>query len=301
LRSGASNSAAYVKTSGGSIAVLPKDTVLSLTGEQAATDGKWFAVLAEFKGEQVKGYVPADSIALGKPVVVTPEPTPTPTATPVPEITTIQAMNLAYQDAGVTTKDAKLTKLTYLSVDREYHIEFTVGLFDYVYVLSSVDGRVIRKEMIDNTVTEQPEDNTVTEAKITADKALNLALEKAGVRMAELTKCDIKYHSNKKDGAEFNIHFHVDKDHYETIVNALTGEVTEKAKPKTKEEKPGPADKEEPLKPHEKDEAEKPTPVPPHEKEEPKKPVGPKEKAEAEKPVPPHEKDAAKVTVTLEK
>jgi len=134
--------------------------------------------------------------------------------------------------------------------------------------------------MIDNTVTETPEDSTVTETKITVDKALALALEKAGVQMADLTKCDIKYH-NKKDGAEYNIHFHVDKNHYETIVNALTGEVTEKAKPKAKEEKPAP--------------------VLPHEKEEPAKPVGPKEKAEAEKPVPPHEKETSKVTVTLEK
>jgi len=190
----------------------------------------------------------------------------------------------------VSTNEAKLTKLTYESKDREYRIEFTVGLTDYVYVLSSVDGRVIRKEMVDNTVTEVPEDSTVTETKITADVALKLALEKAEVEMSQLTKCDIKYH-NKKDGAEYNIHFHVDKDHYETIVNATTGELTEKAKPKAKEEKP--------AGPKEKEEAEKP--VGPKEKAEAEKPVGPAEKAETEKPVPPHEKDAAKVTVTLEK
>lgn len=243
-----------------------------------------------------------------------PTATPAPTATPVPEISRIQAMNLAYRDAGVNSSDAKLTKLTYMAIDREYHIEFTVGLFDYTYVLDSVNGSVIRKSVMDNTVTETPEDSTVTETKITADKALALALEKAGVQMADLTKCDIKYH-NKKEGAEYNIHFHVDKDHYETIVNALTGEVTEKAKPKAKDEKPTP---EKPVPPHEKAEAEnskvtitlededkdvtlvtpevtKPEPLKPHEKAEAAKPAGPKEKAAGPKA---KESD---VTISLEK
>ena len=94
LRSEASGSSAYVKTSSGSIAVLAKNTGVSLTGEQATVDGKWFAVTAEKDGEQVKGYVPADSVKLGKPAeaassptpTVTPEPTPTssPEATPTP-------------------------------------------------------------------------------------------------------------------------------------------------------------------------------------------------------------------------
>ena len=243
-----------------------------------------------------------------------PTATPIPTATPVPEITKIQAMNIAYQDAGVTTDEAKLAKLTYLSADREYHVEFSVGLYDYMYVLNSVNGSVIRKSVIDNTVTEAPEDGT-TDTKITADKALNLALEAAGVTMADLTTCDIKYH-NHKEGADFKVHFHVDKDHYEYIVNALTGEVTEKAKPGAEKEKPVP--------PHEKEKEDaskvtisfededkdvtlvtpeptaKPGPVPPHEKAEATKPAGPKEKAEAVKPLGPKEKEA-QVTISLEK
>ena len=237
-----------------------------------------------------------------------PTATPIPTATPAPEITKIQAMNIAYQDAGVTTNDAKLTKLTYLSVDREYHIEFSVGLHDYVYVINSVNGNIISKMMLDNTVTETPEETPVE--KITADKALNLALEAAGVKMADLTTCDIKYH-NHKDGAEFKVHFHVDKDHYEYIVDAVTGEVTEKAKPKAKEEKPaGPKEKEESkvtitLEDEDKDvtlvtpePAKKEEPLKPHEKAEAEKPAGPKEKAE--KPLGPKEKEA-QVTISMEK
>ena len=164
--------------------------------------------------------------------------------------------------------------------------------------------------MIDNTAVE--DNGSTPDSKITADKALNLALEKAEVKMADLTSCDIKYH-NKKEGPEYKIHFHVDKDHYEYIVNAVTGEVTEKKAPHETEEKPTP---EKPVAPHEKDKEESKVTITmededkdvtlvtpePAKKEEPLKPH---EKAEAEKPAGPKEKAAgpkdAKVTVSLEK
>jgi len=206
-------------------------------------------------------------------------------------------MNIALNDAGVTTNDVKLTKLLYVSENREYRVEFSYGLYDYVYVIHSVNGDVLSRMMIENTVTETPADT-----KITADKALNLALEAAGVEMADLTTCDIKYH-NHKEGAEFKIHFHVDKDHYEYTVNAVTGEVTEKTKPVPPHEaaKPaGPKEKEESkvtitFEDEDKDvtlvtpePTKKPGPVPPHEKAEAAKPAGPKAKE-------------AQVTITMEK
>ena len=130
------------------------------------------------------------------------------------------------------------------------------------------------------------------------EDALKLALAKAGVNQADLTMCDIKYHM-KKEGPEYKVHFHVGKDHYEYVINALTGECVEKKRPEPptppheKEPKPTPAPKPTPepkptLEP-------KPTPEPkptsaPKPTPEPKPtPVPP---AEKEKPVPPHEKDA---------
>ncbi|MBR2407524.1 MAG: PepSY domain-containing protein [Lachnospiraceae bacterium] len=203
-----------------------------------------------------------------------PEPTkaPKPTKEPLPqpekpkkEYTKKEALALVYQEAGVEEKDAKLTKLEHKPKEKQYHIEFSVGLCDYVYDISSVDGSVMNKEVIDHTAS-----GGTGAAVLTEDQALELALAKAGVTFGELTKCDVKYKA-KKDGKEFTIHFHVNKDHYEYIVDAVTGEITEKASP-------GPATPEKPVPPHEKaKEDQKVTPVPSHEKAEAKLPGGKEE------------------------
>ena len=198
--------------------------------------------------------------------VPTKEPKPTKTPLPEPEkpnkeYTKKEALAVVYGDAGIQEKDAKLTKLQHMPKEKQYHIEFSVGLCDYVYDISSVDGSVISKEITDHTAA----DGTGGEGQetvLTEDRALNLALTKAGVSFSQLTKCEVKYNA-KKDGKEYKIHFHVDKDHYEYIVDAVTGEITEKATP-------GPATPEKPVPPHEK-EAEKEAPVGPKEKEEDKK------------------------------
>ncbi len=212
----------------------------------------------------------------------TPEPTPTPevtpeiTPTPVPqeptkptpagpkpgpaekpkkEYTKKEALALVYQDAGVQEKDAKLTKLQHMPKEKQYHIEFSVGLCDYVYDISSLDGTVLAKEMIDHTA------GGTTDGVWNENNMLDLVLQKAGVTFADLTKLEIKFHA-KKDGKEYTIHFHVDKAHYEYTVDAVTGQITEKATP-------GPATPEKPVPPHEKEKEEKP--LLPHEKEAEKK------------------------------
>ena len=198
-----------------------------------------------------------------------PKPTeePKPTKVPLPEpekpkkeYTKKEALALVYQEAGIVEKDAKLTKLQHMPKEKQYHIEFSVGLCDYVYDISSVDGSIVSKEVIDHTV------SGGTDAVLTEDRALELALTKAGVSFAQLTKCEVKYNA-KKDGKEYKIHFHVDKDHYEYVVDAVTGEITEKATP-------GPATPEKPVPPKETEkEDKKETPVGSKEKEEGKLPV----------------------------
>lgn len=86
LRSGASKSASYVKNQAGAIVVLPEGCIVSLTGEQTAGGGKWFAVSCDQGDEIVKGFLPADAVRLGKPAV-TPAPTPSPAPTKPPKIT----------------------------------------------------------------------------------------------------------------------------------------------------------------------------------------------------------------------
>ena len=214
--------------------------------------------------------------------VPTKEPKPTKTPLPEPEkpnkeYTKKEALAVVYGDAGIQEKDAKLTKLQHMPKEKQYHIKFSVGLCDYVYDISSVDGSIVSKEVTDHTVVDGT-GGLEQETVLTEDVALNLALAKAGVSFSQLTKCEVKYNA-KKDGKEYKIHFHVDKDHYEYIVDAVTGAITEKATP-------GPATPEKPVPPHEKG-AEKEAPVGPKEKEEDKK----------ETPVLPHEKEeTGKVT-----
>ncbi len=197
------------------------------------------------------------------------EPVP---SEPVKQITKKEALEIAYADAGIDENDVKLEELKHKPKEKEYHIEFSVGLCDYTYIIDAVDGSIIRTEVIDKTGA-----SDITATILPVDEALELALNKLGIKLTDLEKCDIKF-TNKKEGAEYKIHFHIGKAHYEYIVNAVTGEITEKTHPA-------------PVPPHEKEEAVKP--VPPHEKEEAAKPVPPHEKEKAEKPVPPHEKEEA--------
>lgn len=204
-------------------------------------------------------------------------PNPTPAEKPQKEYTKKEALALVYQDAGVQEKDAKLSKLQHMPKEKQYHIEFSVGLCDYVYDISSVDGTVIQKEVIDHTA------GGTTDAVWNEEKVLELVLAKAGVVFEDLTKCEIKFHA-KKDGKEYTVHFHVDKAHYEYTVDAVTGQITEKATP-------GPATPEKPVPPQEKEKEEKETPVLPHEKE--------KEEKENETPVLPNEKEAAEMNTPV--
>ncbi|MBQ9768201.1 MAG: PepSY domain-containing protein [Lachnospiraceae bacterium] len=191
-------------------------------------------------------------------------PTPVPTEKPVKEITKKEALAIAYADAGVEEKEAKLTKLVYMPKEKEYRIEFSVGMTDYVYRINAVEGSVVQKETVDNTSTEETEEDLPV---ISVDEALALALEKAGVELSDLTKCDIKY-TNKKACVEYKIHFHVGKDRYEYVVDAVTGEITEQTHPM-----PGVAEK-----PQEKEEHV--TPEGPEIEEKPgkhEKPMGPED------------------------
>ena len=174
-----------------------------------------------------------------------------------------EAFKIAYTDAGVLEEEVKLEEFKHRKKEREYLFKFTVGLCDYEYLISEADGRIIHKEIFDKSVDESVKDEEII--FLTVDEVLSLALEKAGVELSQLTKYDIKYKA-KKDKAEYTVHFHVDKTHYEYIVDAATGEITEKTNPTPapKPEAPTPEPKPEAPTPAPKPEA--PTPAPkPHE------------------------------------
>lgn len=194
---------------------------------------------------------------------------------PVKQITKNEALQFAYQDAGVDAANAELEELLHRPKEMEYHIEFSVGLMEYYYVINGVDGSVISKEVIEKTpVVEEPE-TVIPGVVTTIEDALKIALAKAGVNQADLTMCDIKYHI-KKEGPEYKVHFHVDKAHYEYIINPLTGECVEKKRPEPPTPPVPPVEKEKPIPPHEKDAVAKPAPKAPEGPAAPKAP-GPKD------------------------
>ena len=246
---------------------------------------------------------------------------------PEKQITKAEALNLAYADAGINPEEAKPEEIVHRPKEKEYYVEFAVGLRHYSYVINALDGSIINKESFERIPVEEIPEEVLPKVVTSIEEALKLALEAAGVNQENLTMCDIKYHV-KKEGPEYKVHFHVDKTHYEYIINALTGECVEKKRPEPpippaeKEPKPTlipPAEKEPkptPVPPAEKEP--KPTPIPPAEKEPKPTPIPPIEKApkpheveglkpapvppaQKEKPIPPHEKEAMENEVPVVK
>ena len=205
-------------------------------------------------------------------------PEKTEPADPVDQITKNEALAIAYADAGVEAANVVLTELKHRPAEKEYHISFYDSKYDYFYVIDAVEGNVVSKDVIERPAA----DEEVPTAKVTFEQALKLALDMAGVKFEDLTMCDVKYHVHKHGEVHYRIHFHVDKMHYEYVVDALTGECTEK---KRHEHPTPPHEKEEPAKPEPKPEPEKP--AKPEPKPEPEKPVKPEPKPEPEKPAKP--------------
>lgn len=210
---------------------------------------------------------------------------------PEKHITKKEALEIACMDACVNEKDIKLDELKHMPKEKQYYIEFAAGTCEYEYVIDAIDGTIISKEVEDKAESNEGEE-IAPETIISVEEALNIALEKAGVTIEQVTKYDIKF-TNKKTSAEYKIHFHVDKAHYEYIINAVTGEVEEKTHPtpeKPVTPLPGPEVPkpgiEKPVEPDKPVEPEKPTAPGKHEKEEPTKPH---EKMEHELPGAKHE------------
>lgn len=220
---------------------------------------------------------------------------------PVKQITKKAALEIAYADAGVDAKEVKLDELRHMPKEKQYYIEFAAGTCVYEYVINAVDGSIISKEIEDKSNVGEGEE-IAPESLISASEALQIALDKAGITVDQLDKYDIKF-TNKKTSAEYKIHFHVEKAHYEFIVDAVTGEVTEKTHPT-----PEPP-KQEVIKPEVNKPAAPEAPVEPEKPVVPEAPVGPG-KGEAEKPAgpkheehtKPHEKkEDTKITISFDK
>ena len=67
---------------------------------------------------------------------------------PEKQITKTEALTYAYVDAQVDAANVKLEELKHRPKEKEYYIEFTVGLCDYYYVINALNGSIISKEGI---------------------------------------------------------------------------------------------------------------------------------------------------------
>lgn len=123
-----------------------------------------------------------------------------------------KAKEIAFKHAGVQINEVTRLKIKLDKEDKEYEVEFYVGTTEYDYEINAVTGKIINVEKDVEKVKEQ---KTV----ITKDKALMIALEKAGVKVNETRDLEVEY-----DDGKYEISFEVKNVEYEVEVS-LSGKV----------------------------------------------------------------------------
>lgn len=157
------------------------------------------------------------------------------------------ARNFAYVDAGVSAKDATVTKTEFDYDDGKYvyEIEFVAGNKKYDYDINASNGKVLKKEVeqVRSTATAKKTQkakatkaNKTTKAttaaakangQISVDKAKNIALKHAGLAAKDVTFNKTKL--EKDDGRWiYDIEFYVyGQNEYDYEIDAATGTILE--------------------------------------------------------------------------
>ena len=132
------------------------------------------------------------------------------------------ALQIALEHAGIGASDAVVTK-NHLDFDDgiyEYEIEFFANNREYDYTINAQTGE-IRSYDIEQT----PQQSTPAPADtISADAALQIALEHSGLRQEDITLA--KHKLDTDDGIyEYEIEFYANGKEYDYTIHAQTGEI----------------------------------------------------------------------------
>ncbi len=139
-----------------------------------------------------------------------------------------KAQSFAFADAGIdpVTATVERTDFEFEQGQFVYEVEFTANGTEYEYWVKASNGSIVKKEM--DVVT--PQGNTVTAtAKLTLDRAKEIALEDAGLTAAQVTFTEGKL--DIEDGVSvYEIEFNTADAEYDYEINAQTGAVYSKTK-----------------------------------------------------------------------
>ena len=168
--------------------------------------------------------------------------TKAPTKVPVDEfISESKAKSIAFDKAGVKEKDASRLEvdLDYDSDQKrwEYEVDFYVDRVEYEVDIDAKSGTVLLFKKDDNTVSKSTTSSKATTATTTTssgskliskEQAKELALEKAGVKVSEISRYRIKTdYDDDRNRWEYEIDFYVGKVEYDVTVDAVKGIILE--------------------------------------------------------------------------
>lgn len=145
-------------------------------------------------------------------------------------ITMAQAKEIALKDAGVSASDVSFTEVksdTY-NGQKIYEIEFVYQNTEYDYEIHAITGKIISSEKeskkdSDGQIASKNQ-NTSTDAFISASKAKEIALKHAGISAAAFIKAELDC-DDDDDIPKYEIEFYSDATEYDYEINAKTGEI----------------------------------------------------------------------------
>lgn len=138
------------------------------------------------------------------------------------------AKNFAFADARIDPLSASNVKaeFDYEHGQFVYEVEFMAGNSEYEYWIKASDGTVIKKQL---EIVTQDGSSAVVTAKITLDRAKEIALKDAGLTITGVTFTEEKL--DVDDGISvYDIDFYVDNVEYEYEINAVTGAIYSKSR-----------------------------------------------------------------------
>lgn len=145
-------------------------------------------------------------------------------------ITMAQAKEIALKDAGVSASDVSFTEVksdTY-NGQKIYEIEFVYQNTEYDYEIHAITGKIISSEKeskkdSDGQIASKNQ-NTSTDAFISASKAKEIALKHAGISAAAFIKAELDC-DDDDDIPKYEIEFYSDATEYDYEINAKTGKI----------------------------------------------------------------------------
>ncbi len=145
-----------------------------------------------------------------------------------------EALAIAYKDAGVAADSVYVIKCELDKDDGKYKYdaEFKVGNTEYDYEINAVTGKIVDKDIeIEKPVNggNTGEGTDVSEAGISRDKAISIALSHAGFSASAVTELECEY-DVERGKQLYEVSFKNGRTEYDYEIDANTGDILKSEK-----------------------------------------------------------------------